>query len=66
MKITIEGMMCEHCVKHVIEALSEINGLSNIKVNLQEGIATVDGYADTETICTAIDDAGYGVISIEP
>ena len=66
MKITIEGMMCQHCVQHVIEALEDINGLTNIKVNLQDGIATADGNVDSETIHAAIDEAGYDVISIEP
>lgn len=66
MKITIEGMMCQHCVNHVIEALEGIEGLSNIKVDLAEGVATADGNVDTEIIHAAIDEAGYDVIAIEP
>lgn len=66
MKITIEGMMCQHCVQHVIEALEDIDGLSNINVNLQKGIATADGNVNAEIIHAAIDEAGYDVIAIEP
>ncbi len=39
--ITIEGMMCEHCKMKVERALSELNGVSKVKVNLKNKTATI-------------------------
>ena len=65
MKITIEGMACQNCVKHVQEALSEI-GMSNISIDLAEGIAIADGIATPEEVRSVIEETGYSVIGIEP
>ena len=66
-KILIEGMSCEHCVKHVKEALSELSGVINATVNLQAKTAVIEtaGDVDDETIKSAIDDVGYEVVKIE-
>ena len=66
MKITIEGMMCQHCVQHVTNALNELDGITDVTVDLEEGTATVQGKASIEAIRTVIDEAGYNVISVEP
>ena len=63
-KIIIDGMTCQHCVAHVREALEEL-GASEIDVVLEEGYASANTLATDEQIRTAIDDAGYDVISIE-
>lgn len=65
MKIFIKGMMCEHCVAHVTQALKNIEGLSAVKVNLQDGLAEANGTAAHDTIRTAIEDEGYDVVRIE-
>lgn len=65
MKIKIEGMMCQHCVGHVTEALKSINGLSDINVNLEEKCATVSGNVDPAVIKAAIEEEGYDVVGIE-
>ena len=41
-KISIEGMSCSHCVNHVTNALSEIDGVKNVNVNLEDKYAMVD------------------------
>ena len=41
MKIGVGGMKCEHCAKHVQEALEKVEGVSSVKVDLQKGIATL-------------------------
>jgi len=66
-KILIEGMSCGHCVKHVKEALSELNGVSNVDVNLDSKTAILESAADItdEDIKSAVDDAGYDVVAIE-
>ena len=65
MKIKIEGMMCQHCVGHVTEALKNINGLSDINVSLEEKCATVSGNVDPAVIEAAIEEEGYDVVGIE-
>lgn len=63
-KILIEGMMCEHCVGHVKEALTALEGSSNVEVNLEGKYATVDTDASDEKIKEAIEEEGYDVVSI--
>jgi copper chaperone len=66
-KILIEGMSCGHCVKHVKEALSELEGVTNVEVNLAAKSAVLEASVDVddEKIKFAVDDAGYEVVGIE-
>jgi copper chaperone len=65
-KILIEGMSCGHCVKHVNNALSEVEGVTNIEVNLEGKYALVEAAGvDNGALKFAIEDAGYDVVSIE-
>lgn len=64
-KINIEGMSCGHCVAHVKEALEELKGTSSVEVSLEEKNATLETILDNDTLISAIDEAGYDVISIE-
>lgn len=64
-KIFIEGMSCGHCVKHVIEALEELDTVSKVEVSLENKTAIVEGSATDEELKTAIEDYGYDVIKIE-
>lgn len=61
----IEGMTCEHCVNRVAEALNSIDGVS-AKVNLHKKNATVsfDRPVEEETLCSAVEKAGYRVLSV--
>lgn len=62
--ILIEGMSCEHCVKHVKEALEEVGAL-NIKVSLEKKMAEAEfNEVSDERIREAIEDAGYDVVKI--
>lgn len=66
-KILIEGMSCDHCIKHVTNALSDLAGVTNVDVNLKENFATINTNAEVkdEDIKFALDDAGYDVVGIE-
>jgi copper chaperone len=64
-KLLIEGMSCGHCVKHVTEALTELNGVTNVKVDLASKSALVEGDASDADIKAAVEDAGYDVVKIE-
>lgn len=65
-QISIEGMSCGHCVKHVEEALKEI-GASKVEVNLQGkyAVAEADSEIGDSKIKAAIEEAGYDVIDIK-
>ncbi len=64
--IKIEGMMCKHCVAHVTKALSVLEGVDSVEVNLEEGTALVCASVqiDDGVLSAAIVDAGYEVIEI--
>ena len=61
--VKIEGMMCEHCVAHVKEALKALG--ADVEVSLENGEAVLSNTAlSDEDITKAITDAGYEVTEI--
>jgi copper chaperone len=40
--VKIKGMSCQHCVKAVTKALSEIPGIREVTVDLERGEATFE------------------------
>jgi len=40
--VKIKGMRCGHCVASVTKALTDIDGIENVQVNLEKGEATYD------------------------
>lgn len=63
-RVVIEGMSCAHCVKHVKDALLEVNGVSSVEVDLGSKTATIEGEVSEVEIKEAIEDVGYDVVSI--
>ena len=65
--ISIEGMMCQHCVKHVTNALKGIPGVSEVTVSLEDNNAVIkaDSSVTDEAIKAAITEEGYEVKGIE-
>ena len=60
-KLKVEGMMCQHCVKHVTEALAAVEGVEKVDVSLEEGTATVrcaEGVTD-DALLAAVRGADY-------
>lgn len=64
--ISIEGMMCMHCVKHVNEALSKVDGVSLVEVSLENknAIVTLSSPVDDSILKAAVENAGYDVTEI--
>lgn len=59
-KVKIEGMTCQHCVRAVKEALAEVPGVTNIEdIDLETGMASIEGDAELDTLIAAVKDAGY-------
>ncbi len=66
-KLFIEGMSCGHCKMRVEKALSTLEGVDAVAVNLDEGFAEINdtkGY-DEKALIELIDEAGYDVVKIE-
>ncbi len=59
--IKISGMRCGHCQGSVTKTLSEINGVSNVNVDLEKGEATYTATDDVnvEIIKEAIAKIGF-------
>jgi copper ion binding protein len=61
--LKIEGMSCDHCVKHVTQALEGIQGVTSARVSLKNKNAEVE-HTDTvspETMKAAVIEAGYEI-----
>lgn len=66
-QISIEGMSCGHCVKHVENALSEVSGVAKVDVSLKDKIAIVELKNDVEDskLKEAVEEAGYEAVAIK-
>ena len=64
--ISIEGMMCMHCVKHVNDALSKVDGVSLVEVSLENknAIVTLTKDVSDSALKAAVENAGYDVTEI--
>ena len=61
--IKIKGMSCQHCVMAATKALSAIDGIKDVKVDLKSGEASYDETkpVDLKVITDAVKKAGYEV-----
>ncbi len=41
-EVKVKGMSCQHCVKSVTDALGGLDGVVNVNVDLDSGIAKYD------------------------
>ncbi len=59
--LKVEGMMCQHCVKHVTEALAGVAGVESVEVSLEAGTAKVACAEDVadEALLAAVRAADY-------
>jgi copper chaperone CopZ len=60
----VSGMTCGHCVASVTEEISEIEGVSEVKVDLPTGAVTVISAAplDESRVRAAVVEAGYELV----
>ena len=60
----IEGMMCQHCQKHVHDALAAMDGVTDVTVDLESKTADVTATKDitTDEFAKVITDAGYELV----
>lgn len=66
-KFDVGGMTCAACQAHVERAVENVPGVSSVSVNLLSGSMVVDyddAACNADTICSAVDQAGYSAAPI--
>ena len=65
--LVIEGMMCKHCQKRVEDALTKVEGVKEVIIDLEAKTATVQVTNDitNDALTKAVVDAGYEVLSVK-
>ena len=62
--LKVEGMSCNHCVNSIETSVGELNGVSTVNVNLDQGDVTVE-FDETKIslaqIKETIEDQGYDI-----
>ena len=59
-KLKIDGMSCEHCVRAVNAALANVEGVDSvIEVSLDRGEALLEGAPEWKALVSAIEEEGY-------
>jgi len=61
--ISVSGMTCQNCVRHVTEALKELPGVNDARVDLASNSATIESSREIprEELAHALDEAGYSL-----
>lgn len=63
--LKVEGMSCAHCVNAVESSVGELQGVTSVKVDLENGAVAVN-FDDSKTslseIKETIEDQGYDVV----
>ena len=67
MRLTIEGMSCNHCKMRVEKSLKALEGVKVAEVDLGTGVATISTSKEIEDrlLKEAVEDAGYLLKGIE-
>lgn len=58
-KLQVDGMSCEHCVRAISQALAAVPGVQHVEVSLERGEAVIEGEAEVSALIAAIVDEGY-------
>jgi Cu+-exporting ATPase len=68
--LSVEGMTCNNCARHVVEALQEIPEVASATVSLETALATIrwrpNGLPQIATAIHALKEAGYDSHTVEP
>jgi len=57
--LQIQGMTCQHCQRAVHDALSQVAGVTEVRVDLENHTAQVVGLADLNQLREAIEEEGF-------
>jgi copper chaperone len=65
---TVKGMTCDHCVTAVNAEVGQLDGVTDVRVDLASGVITIASATvlDDKAVRAAVDEAGYEVIDSDP
>ena len=58
---TVEGMTCNSCVNKVTNAVTGVEGVLDVDVDVSDGTLEVSGHIDDAAIRAAVIEAGYAI-----
>jgi len=58
---TVEGMTCNSCVNKVTSAVTGVEGVLDVDVDVSDGTLEVSGHIDDAAIRDAVAQAGYKI-----
>ncbi|GGO39689.1 hypothetical protein GCM10008949_48240 [Deinococcus humi] len=59
-ELIVSGMTCGHCETAVKNALKDVPGVEDVRVDLKGGSAAVEGNVDAQALIAAVTEEGYG------
>ncbi|MBO9540777.1 cation transporter [bacterium] len=62
--LKVSGMTCNNCVKHVTHALEAVPGVTAATVELESGVARIEGDASLEALVAAVREEGYDAAAV--
>ncbi len=68
-ELSVTGMTCGNCARHVLEALQQVPGVQSASVSLDSQRASVrwqtEGEQPVDTLIKAVEEAGYGAKAMD-
>ena len=61
MVYTVKGMSCNHCKANVEKAISSIEGVEKVEVDLAKGVAYVEGKHNIQAALDAVNAIGFNI-----
>lgn len=58
----VTGMKCDGCIARANEALAKLPNFESAEFDLKEGIATVKGSVDPQSVCQTLTEIGYPAV----
>jgi hypothetical protein len=58
-KLTIEGMTCQHCALNVTKTLESVDGVTAVKTYLDDGMAYINGDVNADELIASLKTAGF-------
>ena len=66
MRLIVDGMTCDHCVRTITKAIHVIDANASVQVDVADCSVTIQGNVDAEQATAAIDAEGYAVVMVLP
>ena len=66
MRVIVDGMTCDHCVRTITKAIHAIDANARVQVDVADSSVTIQGDFDPAQATAAIDAEGYAVVMVLP